>query len=69
MGIMEKLNSDKEIVSLRNEFFKLYGYGCPWHFECFLGIEDYRQYLKDKVQEARLKKGLNELSEGTEEKR
>ena len=54
-GIMETLVNDQEIAELRHEYFELYGKGCPYHWDTYDSIEQYRKYLKDKIKEAKEK--------------
>lgn len=49
MKIVERLNGDEEIQKLRKQLYEITGRFLPFNYDCYLGIEDYREHLRQCV--------------------
>ncbi len=49
MKIVERLNGDKEIQKLRKRLYEITGQSLPFNYDCYLGLEDYREHLRQCV--------------------
>ena len=49
MKIVERLNSDEEIQELRKRLYEITGRSLPFNYDCYFGIEDYREHLHQCV--------------------
>lgn len=46
MRIVEILNTDEEIMELKKQLYELTGKNLPFNYDCYLGIEDYKEHLR-----------------------
>lgn len=51
MKLMEILRTDEEIVSLKAEYHKLFDRYCPYHWDDFDGIDDYKDKMRKAIEE------------------
>ncbi|MEG0379142.1 MAG: hypothetical protein RR614_11755 [Eubacterium sp.] len=48
---IESLQNDMEIQKLNKQHFEKYGTYVGFHFDCFESVEQYKKYLKAKVED------------------
>lgn len=54
--LIQALKEDEEIQYLKGRCYEITGEWIPYHWECFNGIEEYREYMKKIVREYEDKK-------------
>lgn len=58
MTILQELGVDKEIKELQEELYEITGERLPFNFDCYGGIEDYREHLRQCVQAGKIVRRL-----------
>ena len=54
MKIVERINADKEIQDLKKQLFHLTGKHLGFNYDCYFGIEDYREHLRECVKAGKI---------------
>ena len=54
MKIVECLKSDKEIQELKKQLHELTGQSLGFSYDCYFGIDDYKEHLRECVKEGRI---------------
>ena len=54
--LIQALKEDEEIQYLKRRCYEITGEWIPYHWECFNGTEEYREYMKKIVREYEDKK-------------
>lgn len=57
-GLLKALRDDKEIQALRKQCHEVTGEWVSYHWECFKNFEEYKEYMRKKIEEKR--KELND---------
>lgn len=50
-GLIELLRTDPEIQSLKKKCFELTGEWIPYHWDCFNGIDAYKEYMRKVIRD------------------
>ena len=50
-GIVQRLRSDPEVQELKKKCYELTGEWIPFHFECFIDIDHYKDYMRKIIKE------------------
>lgn len=54
MTIIQELGADKEIKELQEKLYETTGQRLLFNFDCYGGIEDYREHLRQCVQAGKI---------------
>lgn len=49
MKIVERLKLDEEIQELKKQLYEATGERLPFNYDCYLGIDDYKEHLRKCV--------------------
>lgn len=51
MRLMEILRTDEEILTLKEEYRRIFGRGCTYFIDQYKGIEDYKERMRKAIKE------------------
>lgn len=54
MRIVERLNADEEIRELRKQLKELTGRSLPFNYDCYGGIDEYKEHLRECVRQRKI---------------
>jgi len=59
MGMLGALRNDKELKQFRQEWKEKFDQPFPpWNYDCYGGIDDYKQKIKEALETGDYRKGL-----------